>query len=293
MPLESGGEIFVYLVNSSVLIDGGFCSAEQAEQISKFTEKFGKVDKVLITHHHIDHVGLIFFKPVQAYIHQNEVKLLEVYTHPDNFLKFYLKYCKEYGVPEKYTAFTKILSSMKLAVKARIETLSDGNEIYGFKVIHTPGHTPGHLCFYREGILFSGDTVLSDTTPHISPYPYFPGRNPVEDYLKSLQKLMKLDLEIIYPAHGEIIRNPRKRIEELVEHYLTRIDEIFNLLNKNWRKLEDIAKEVNWSTGDYSQLDSLNRFLAIGETAACLEYLKRAGKITEGIVDGIVQFRKC
>jgi glyoxylase-like metal-dependent hydrolase (beta-lactamase superfamily II) len=69
------------------------------------------------------------------------------------------------------------------------------------EVIHTPGHTPGSVCFYERGKkwLFSGDTVFSDG--------YFgrvdlPGGN-ARELIQSIEKLSKLDVENLYPGHEE------------------------------------------------------------------------------------------
>ncbi len=68
------------------------------------------------------------------------------------------------------------------------------------QVIHTPGHSPGGVCFYfpSEGVLFSGDTLFKGTIGNIS----FPTAQPDLMWL-SLEKLAKLDPKTkVYPGHG-------------------------------------------------------------------------------------------
>lgn len=70
-----------------------------------------------------------------------------------------------------------------------------------FKVIHTPGHTPGGVCFYcpEEEILFSGDTLFKGTIGNLS----FPTARPSLMW-PSLAKLAELPQETtVYPGHGE------------------------------------------------------------------------------------------
>jgi hydroxyacylglutathione hydrolase len=82
---------------------------------------------------------------------------------------------------------------------------SDGDELglgsLRFKVIHTPGHTPGGVCFYEqgEGILFSGDTLFRGSIGNLS----FPTSEP-ERMWSSLDQLAKLPPDTtVYPGHGE------------------------------------------------------------------------------------------
>lgn len=70
-----------------------------------------------------------------------------------------------------------------------------------FKIIHTPGHTPGGICLYCENkkILFSGDTLFKGSIGNIS----FPTSN-AEAMWDSLKKLEKLPKEtVVYPGHGD------------------------------------------------------------------------------------------
>lgn len=78
--------------------------------------------------------------------------------------------------------------------------LSEGDEIGGLTVIHTPGHTPGGICLYDsdEMVLFSGDTVFSDGG--FGRYD-FPGGS-IEQLRDSIGKLLELDVEGLYPGHG-------------------------------------------------------------------------------------------
>ena len=84
------------------------------------------------------------------------------------------------------------------------EFFREGDEIpvgnLRFAVIHTPGHTPGGVCFYekKEGVLFSGDTLFQGSIGNLS----FPSANP-EDMWISLDKLKDLPPETkVYPGHG-------------------------------------------------------------------------------------------
>ncbi len=83
------------------------------------------------------------------------------------------------------------------------------------KAIFTPGHAPDHLCYYlvEEKALFTGDVVLGAGTTVIPD-----DSGDLGEYLASLRRLLELDLETIYPAHGPVIRNPKEKIREYLAH---------------------------------------------------------------------------
>ncbi len=83
------------------------------------------------------------------------------------------------------------------------------------RVIHTPGHTPGSVCYYEPNRkwLFSGDTVFSHGAFGRTD---LPGGNSSE-LIKSLEKLSKLDVEKLYPGHEEPVENARMHILKALE----------------------------------------------------------------------------
>ncbi|MDR0434831.1 MAG: MBL fold metallo-hydrolase [Gracilibacteraceae bacterium] len=82
--------------------------------------------------------------------------------------------------------------------------LNDGDVVpvgrTALRVIHTPGHTPGGLCFYAAGILFSGDTLFHTDVG----YTHFPGGS-ADDLARSIrEKLYVLDeATVVLPGHEE------------------------------------------------------------------------------------------
>lgn len=96
------------------------------------------------------------------------------------------------------------------------------------RAVHTPGHAPDHLCYYleEERALFTGDVVLGAGTTVIPD-----DTGDLSDYMDSLRRLLELDLETIYPAHGPVIRNPREKIGEYIAHRELRERQVLEALS--------------------------------------------------------------
>jgi hydroxyacylglutathione hydrolase len=87
--------------------------------------------------------------------------------------------------------------------------LDEGDIIGELKILHTPGHTPGSICLFseRDRVLISGDTVFSDGC--FGRYD-FPGGSRME-LARSLNRLSLLDVEGLYPGHGEPVEQGGSR----------------------------------------------------------------------------------
>ena len=96
------------------------------------------------------------------------------------------------------------------APKFRVDTvLTDGDKIdlgdSTLRVIHTPGHTPGSICLYeaQSKSLFSGDTVFPYGSVGRTDLPGGSSRN----LIRSISRLVTLDVSVLYPGHGEVTAN--------------------------------------------------------------------------------------
>jgi len=81
--------------------------------------------------------------------------------------------------------------------------LTEGDEIAfaggSFRVVHTPGHSPGGICLIGEGVVFSGDTLFAESIGRCD----FPGGSELELVRSVREKLLPLPDETrVYPGHG-------------------------------------------------------------------------------------------
>ncbi len=95
------------------------------------------------------------------------------------------------------------------------------------RVVHSPGHTPGHICLYmfERGIFFSGDNVVGHGTTAINP-----PEGDMMIYLDSLRKIRDMKSRIICPGHGPIITDPAAKLKELIDHRMMREKQVLKQL---------------------------------------------------------------
>jgi glyoxylase-like metal-dependent hydrolase (beta-lactamase superfamily II) len=141
------------------------------------------------------------------------------------------------------------------------------------RAVHTPGHAPDHLCYYleEERALFTGDVVLGAGTTVIPD-----DTGDLSEYMDSLRRLLELDLETIYPAHGPVIRNPREKIGEYIAHRELRERQVIEAL-KGSAPLDAMAivKKIYVDVPEYLHP------AAASSVRSHLRKLEREGRVTE------------
>ena len=124
--------------------------------------------------------------------------------------------------------------------------VADGEVFWSFdgwslRGIHTPGHTSNHLCIHldAENALFTGDHIMGWSTTVVSP----PDGN-MKDYIKSVEKLLSRSDSILYPTHGNPIRNPREFLVAYLAHRVEREEQILDLLAISSMKIAEIVETL-------------------------------------------------
>jgi len=123
--------------------------------------------------------------------------------------------------------------------------LADGEAVAGqgwtLRAVHTPGHTSNHLCFALEetGALFTGDHVMGWSTSVVAP-----PDGDMADYMASLDRLMRREDRIYYPAHGDPIENPRRLVRGMMGHRKQREGQILRLLREEARPVPEMVQRM-------------------------------------------------
>jgi glyoxylase-like metal-dependent hydrolase (beta-lactamase superfamily II) len=177
-----------------------------------------------------------------------------------------------------------------------LKVLDDGDRIdvadYHFKCVTTPGHTLGHTCLYDQDkkILLAGDHVLIDITPNIQCWS--DTANPLKDYLASLDKVQRLQIDLVLPGHRRLIDNPKARIGELKKHHAHRLDEVLTVLKKGPMSAFQMAAHMIWDIDceSWDQFPVAQKWFALGEAISHLRYLEEDGQIVRMTVDKTTEF---
>ena len=182
----------------SLLIDTGLGISNIYEEVLKLTDR---PITAVATHIHWDHIGGHKYFP-DFYAHADEIKWLngEFPLSIETIREMVVDRC---DLPEGFC-----VNDYELFQGTPTKVLTDhdiidigGREI---KVLHTPGHSPGHLCFLEKssGYLFTGDLVYKDIL-----FAYYPSTDP-EAYLDSLEKIAALPVKKVFPAHHSLDIQP-------------------------------------------------------------------------------------
>jgi len=248
------------------LIDSGVSVLGKAKKLIQLLSRDGlelkNLKAILLTHAHPDHsnaVPLILKSAPQCevWIHTQDGSLLE---DPEELWDFgeALELKKEYFM-FRGLGLIKMIAKFGIgkfkAVKAN-HLFEDGDKIGDGKglleVIHTPGHTPGHSCFYniKKKFLFIGD--LFDTSFENRPSINLPKVDFTET-LRSHEKLRNIEAEFLASGHGDdktiVIQgkqNVKQAIEQAIEHIKVSKEGVVNLLEeKKETRIKDYLDVVS------------------------------------------------
>lgn len=194
-------ETHCYLINGSkrsLLIDTGLGICNIYDQVVKLTDK---PVTAVATHIHWDHIGGHKYFP-DFYAHGEELDWLtgKFPLSIETIRSMVIDRC---DLPENYdvNTYTFFQGTPTRILKDHDEIDLGGRVI---EVLHTPGHSPGHLCFLvkKRGYLFTGDLVYKDTL-----FAYYPSTDP-NAYLDSLEKVAALPVKRVFPAHHSLDIQP-------------------------------------------------------------------------------------
>lgn len=284
------------------LIDPGIRTAEAEAAWTEALEQIGigwrDIGKIVLTHHHPDHLGLAGWWQERAgapvYLSAEGKRQAEYFwgearegtaEHAAMYARHGVDAQTVERLVENMNGFVPLVSPLPDTVP-----IGDGEAIdlggRRFVAIHTPGHAFGHRMFFDEGSgdLFCGDHVLPRITPNIGWLPKFDA-NPLESFLDSLSQAAALPVRRAFPGHRDPFTDFSGRCRELIAHHHRRLDQIRDML-RTPRTAYALCRELFGERLTAHQL----RF-ALGETLAHLVYLRVRGEIEEGQAGDQAVFR--
>jgi glyoxylase-like metal-dependent hydrolase (beta-lactamase superfamily II) len=257
------------------LIDAGFPGDES---ISKRLEMLGqfanlKLRYIVITHHHFDHASgasrLREATGARIVMHKDEAPLLQRAASDELPAGVELP-------PEAREWRERTAQWRKEAAKAAPDELvSDGDALrvggLTLRMVHTPGHTAGHLSpFLEEGrVLFAGDNVLGMGTTVVPPPPH----GDMAQYVESLRKMQSLGAELMCCGHGPVVKEPDRKLQELIDHRHEREEQILSLAGQGRDTVKALVRAI------YPELDKRLIGMATSQVLSHLAKLEREGRV--------------
>jgi glyoxylase-like metal-dependent hydrolase (beta-lactamase superfamily II) len=293
------GYTLVYAIESPkgpVLVDAGWNHPDAWEALRGGLATLGidvaSVSGVVVTHFHPDHAGLAgqVRDESGAWIAMHEsdaalVRMMRDFAEGDH-RTFQADMLRRAGAGADDA---RVGAESRPRPPAQPDReLRDGDlvDLPGRKLraLHTPGHTPGHICLHLEDAdrLFTGDHILPSITPHIGIYPYDRDDvDPLGDFLESLDRVGDLGPIDALPAHEWTFPDVAARAAEIRHHHEEKLDHLATLLAESPRPLTiwETAAMMTWNR-PWDDLAPVLRGMAAGEAAAHLRTLEARGAIS-------------
>ena len=301
------GRVNCYLIDDEplTLVDAGPNSGTSLDELQRGLERLGHaiedLELILITHQHIDHIGLV---NIVANHSGAEVAAL------DRLVPFVENYRTEAAADDDFAGemmlrhgippdVASALQSVSLAFRAWgsrasvSRVLKEGEQIdfrdRTLEILFRPGHSPTDTVFIdrERRFLIGGDHLLA----HISSNPLIarrPGANErirsLAVYIDSLRKTRELDLDLVLPGHGDPIQDHRDLIDDRLRLHERRAEKIYKLIAERPRNAYEIAQAL-WGNVAVTQA-----FLTLSEVLGHTDLLVEQGRVEAVEDDGRVHF---
>jgi len=287
--------VSAYMIEGDVgwtLVDTGFDYPEGREAWERGAASVGcdlrrEVARIIVTHYHPDHLGAARW--LQG-LSDAPVKMLgeeithsrEIWTNRD--LSGFVGHLTGNGMDRARAE--KAASGMRseMPLPGEMVPLREGEKLelgaITGRVLRAEGHADYQIMLHDEGrkLLLAADHVLLKITPNIGMWPDVKP-HPLARYLRSLEELRGLPVDLVLPGHGPLFHDLDDRIDELISHHAERLEEMR-------RQIEDRPKtpfEVSRKVFRYG-LSVYEQCFALAETLAHLDHLADEGRAER--VDG-------
>lgn len=288
----------------NLVIDTGFnrpeCHQALCQGLCELDIDLQKTD-LFLTHLHADHTGLVgLFADAgcPVYMHPLDYNYLKDSETGSTWRFTEEKFMRE-GMPEEdiKNQFSNQARKYSPKINFPLHPVVDGDVVHladeDFHIIHTPGHTMGICCLYlpNEEIFFTTDHILFDISPNIQVWPGM--KDSLAQYLKSLDKVKDLPVKLALPGHRHNRTSIKERIDELKAHHAKRLEEIMTIVTERPNTTAfDIAQHMTWSMRGkkWPEFPPTQKWFAMGEALAHIEYLVSTGKLSRTERDGLRRY---
>ncbi|WP_426363643.1 MBL fold metallo-hydrolase [Streptomyces sp. E-08] len=307
------GHTLVHVLDTGrgpVLVDTGWDDPASWTELTDGLTALGlsvrDIHGVVITHHHPDHHGLSgrVREESGAWIAMHAADTAVVRrtreAEPGTWFDYLARKLAAVGAPEDHIAplraarasgRMRTLPGLRSALPDREIVPGELLDLAGrrLRAVWTPGHTPGHVCLHLEeehpsrlpghGRLFSGDHLLPGISPHIGLYEDpddATETDPLGDYLDSLERIGRLGVAEVLPAHQYAFTDAAGRVRELLDHHEERLTGLLGLLATPLTPWQ-LAERMEWNR-PWDQIPYGSRTIAVSEAEAHLRRLVKLGR---------------
>ena len=204
---QINGNVYVLVGDTLTLIDTGL-PHNTKKILSYITETLKRkpedVSTIILTHAHIDHIGNV------AELHDVTGAKIAAHQADANFME------KKQTMPPSKSLMIRVVSPLIRVKPFTIDIrLTDGSQIAGTHIYHTPGHTPGSIAILKDdaSALFIGDTILTPNATIEGPSERF-----TLDYtraMESVHKIARLTFNVLLSGHGDpVLPNAAEKVRQ-------------------------------------------------------------------------------
>lgn len=305
------GEVNCYLVEDDPLTlvdtgpDLGTSLAALEAGLAEHGRKVEDLERIVLTHHHIDHVGLAATLAERSGAEVCAIAPLAPWMERwhesiDADDRFGEELMLRHGVPEEQAAAVRKLSASfhDWGRNVRIDRpLEDGGalEFAGrtWKVLHRPGHSPSDTLFFDEasGELIGGDHLLKSISSNALVQLPLDGRasavdrpRPLLSFINSLKATREMDVRIVYGGHRGPIDDHRSVIDERMRGYERRARKISRLLEERPKTAFELTQDM-WGNVAVTQT-----YLTLSEVLGHIDLLIERGQAREIVDEDFVRY---
>jgi glyoxylase-like metal-dependent hydrolase (beta-lactamase superfamily II) len=307
------GRVNCYLIEDDplTLVDAGPNSGRSLDELQRQLRALGHaiedVELIVITHQHIDHIGLVDIVASHSGADVAAIDALVPFVrdYADRAAaddEFATEIMRRHGIPEDVVQALRSVSSAFRAWGAPAtptRVLRDGERIElrdrTLEVHFRPGHSPTDTVFLDadRGMLLAADHLIKhiSSNPLVARPPWDeeasdPAERPqaLVTYLDSLAKTRAMELELVLPGHGDPITDHRELIDSRFELHRRRADKIHGLIAERSRSAYELAQAL-WGNVAVTQA-----YLTLSEVLGHTDLLLNDGRVREVEQDGVVRF---
>ncbi len=289
------GRVNTYLVQDEclTLIDTGINTersyAALVEGLATLGLRPADLERILITHHHVDHLGqvdrLVAESGAEVWCHPGCVPFLEQPAETRARVNAWSVIAwQEAGAPQDFFETTgPVLALFDSVANGPVRVacqLDEGGvvQLLGrrWDVLHTPGHAGDLICLYQpeEGVLLSSDHLLRDVSSNALIEPPAPGQKRPRrllDYMAQLQRVAALNPRIAYGGHGAPTTEVAALVEKRLALHEQRARHILALMGDTPVTLYALTERV------FPRVNPAEMFLALSEVLGHVDWLEQDG----------------